>query len=243
MEIISGHTAAGGIAIGSLRVCRRKGVRLRGASECSPTWELARFDRARGTAQKQLSDLYRYAMEDVGEDIASIFEVHQVLLEDDDYVHAVQDFLDKGDTAQYAAASAGALFASMFDGLEDGYMKARASDMRDITNRMLRILSGAPEAKQLASGPAILAIDDLTPSEAVELGQEHLLGVVLRFGSCLSHTSILARALGIPALVETLFDEDWDGKHAALDCNEGYMYVDPTAELLAGLEERRREAL
>lgn len=237
MKVVSGRTVVGGIAIAPLRVCLRKEFQFQEVSELNAKQEYIRFERARKSAQAQMSALYRQLSPEIGDEVASIFDIHRMILEDDDYLDTVRTFLEKGYTAQYAAAAAGRIFTAVFNRMDDSYMQARANDVRDISSRLIRILSGIPTDGMLRGEPVILAVEDLFPSEAAELDRGQLLGIIARCGSRYSHASILAQALHIPAIVEVAFDESWDGKMVILDGNQGVAYVDPPPELLAKWEE------
>lgn len=240
MEVVSGRSILNGIAIGMLRVVHRTEIHVQKLSTHDPDWELERFDQARQESYDQLDALCRKTRRKVGRDAAAIFEVHQVMLEDEDILNTVRKLLETGVTAQYAVSSAGKVFSALFERLEDGYMRARASDVRDVANRILHNLSGVPLDGLLEEGEeAILAVDDLFPSEIAGLDRERLLGFITRRGSCLSHTSILSRAMEIPSMVEMDYDESWDGKMAALDGDMGIFYAEPTLELLGALAARK----
>ena len=206
--------------------------------------ELARFDAAREKAKEQLRALYDKALEEVGEENAAIFEIHEMMLEDDDYIDAVRSIVEnQGATAEYAVATTGDNFAAAFADMEDAYMKARATDVRDVSGRVVNILSGAEEQDALGDEPAILVADDLTPSETVQMDKSKLLGFITRYGSANSHTAILARTMNIPALIGVDYDESWDGKLAVLDGYNHCVYVDPAPELLGAMEDKRKDDL
>ena len=218
MQVATGKSILGGVAIGPLRVYRKEETQTAAASSLTVEEELARFDAAREKAKEQLRALYDKALEEVGEENAAIFEIHQMMLEDDDYIDAVKSIVEnQGATAEYAVATTGDNFAAAFADMEDAYMKARATDVRDVSGRVVNILSGAEEQDALGDEPAILVADDLTPSETVQMDKSKLLGFITRYGSANSHTAILARTMNIPALIGVDYDESWDGKLAVLD--------------------------
>lgn len=241
MRIITGIPVSEGLAVGTLRLLRPWEAAADRPSRLTPAEELRRFQDARQAALKQLSDLYDKTQTEVGREAASIFQIHQMLLEDQDYLDAVKELLEqKNATAEGAAASVGGRLAAAFSALKNPELRARAADLEDITHRMVQLLTGHREADPLADGPAILLCRDLTPSQTVQLDRARLLGFVTQAGSLNSHTAVLARTLGIPALTGVDLDENWDGTFAALDGSGGQLYLDPTPQLLSGLEARRR---
>ncbi len=244
MQVATGKSILGGVAIGPLRVYRKEETQTAAASALTAEEELARFDAAREKAKEQLRALYDKALEEVGEENAAIFEIHEMMLEDDDYIDAVKSIVEnQGATAEYAVATTGDNFAAAFADMEDAYMKARATDVRDVSGRVVNILSGAEEQDALGDEPAILVADDLTPSETVQMDKSKLLGFITRYGSANSHTAILARTMNIPALIGVDYDESWDGKLAVLDGYNHCVYVDPAPELLGAMEDKRKDDL
>ena len=203
MKTAAGKTIQNGIAIGPLRVCRREETQLCRTSALTPEEEWTRFTAACGEARAQLAELYGKALDRAGRDSAAIFEIHQMLLEDDDYLEAARDLLEtQGVSAAYAAIAAGERFAALFSAMEDSYMRSRAADIEDVSRRVADILTGKREPLPQEGPPAILAAGSLTPGEAMALDRSRLLGLVTRRGSENSHTAILARAMGIPAQIE-----------------------------------------
>ena len=244
MNVTTGTSIFKGIAIGRLRICRKETAEASPTSTLTPQAEFARFQTAQKAAQEQLGQLYEKALGEVGEDNAAIFEIHQMMLEDEDYVDAVKGILDsQGATAEYAVTATGENFAAAFAAMEDPYMQARSADVKDISRRVVNILAGTDAGAVQGDEPAILVADDLTPSETVQLDKSKLLGFITRGGSANSHTAILARTMGIPALVGVDFDESWDGQLAILDGCNHCVYVDPAPELLAAMEAKRRADL
>ena len=244
MQVATGKSILGGVAIGPLRVYRKEETQTAAASALTVEEELARFDAAREKAKEQLRALYDKALEEVGEENAAIFEIHEMMLEDDDYIDAVKSIVEnQGATAEYAVATTGDNFAAAFADMEDAYMKARATDVRDVSGRVVNILSGTEEQDALGDEPAILVADDLTPSETVQMDKSKLLGFITRYGSANSHTAILARTMNIPALIGVDYDESWDGKLAVLDGYNHCVYVDPAPELLSAMEDKRKDDL
>ena len=244
MKVATGTSILRGIAIGRLKLHRKEAVETSRASSLAPEEEYARFQAAQKAAQEQLGQLYEKALDEVGEDNAAIFEIHQMMLEDEDYVDAVKGILDsQGATAEYAVTATGENFAAAFAAMEDPYMQARSADVKDISRRVVNILTGTGAGAVQGDEPAILMADDLTPSETVQMDKSKLLGFITRGGSANSHTAILARTMGIPALVGVDFDESWDGQLAILDGCNHCVYVDPAPELLAAMEAKRRADL
>ena len=244
MKVATGTSILKGIAIGKLKLYRKEAVETGRASSLTPEEEYARFQAAQKAAQEQLGQLYEKALDEVGEDNAAIFEIHQMMLEDEDYVDAVKGILDsQGATAEYAVPATGENFAAAFAAMEDPYMQARSADVKDISRRVVNILTGTGAGAVQGDEPAILMADDLTPSETVQMDKSKLLGFITRGGSANSHTAILARTMGIPALVGVDFDESWDGQLAILDGCNHCVYVGPAPELLAAMEAKRRADL
>ena len=244
MKVATGKSILKGIAIGKLKIYRKEAAETSRLSNLTPQEEYARFQAAQKTAQEQLEQLYEKALDEVGEDNAAIFEIHQMMLEDEDYVDAVKGILDtQGATAEYAVTTTGENFAATFAAMEDPYMQARSADVKDISRRVVNILAGTETGSVQGDEPAILVADDLTPSETVQLDKSKLLGFITRGGSTNSHTAILARTMGIPALIGVEFDESWDGQLAILDGYNHCVYIDPAAELLSTMEAKRRSDL
>ena len=249
MEVATGKSILNGIAIGKLRIYRKAAAASENGAAASPEAEWERFETARVQAQEQLAALYEKALEEVGEENAAIFEIHQMMLEDEDYLDAVKGILEtQNATAEYAVIATGENFSAMFAAMDDAYMQARAVDVKDISQRVGNILSGRAEDSLLGDDPVILVADDLTPSETVQLDKSKLLGFITRHGSSNSHTAILARTMNIPALIGVDFDDSWDGRLAVVDGYNHCVYIDPAADLLVTMEEKqkndfKREAL
>ena len=244
MRVATGKSILNGIAIGPLRIYKKAETRTAMASSLTPEEEWARFAAAKEKAQEQLAGLYDKALDEVGEDNAAIFEIHQMMLDDDDYLEAIKGIIDtQGATAEYAAETTGVNFSAAFADMDDEYMRARAADVKDISRRVVNILTGQDEGSALDGKPAILVADDLTPSETVQLDKSKLLGFITRYGSSNSHTAILARTMNIPALIGVEFDDSWDGKLAVLDGYNHCVYIDPAQELLSTMEEKRKADL
>ena len=244
MQTFHGKSILKRIAIGPIRIYHKAEQEIVRTSQRTPAEEWSRADAACAEAQAQLDVLYDHALETVGEENAAIFEIHQMMLEDDDYLDAIKARIeDEGMTAEYAVSVTGDEFSEAFASMEDAYMKARAADVKDISHRVVNILTGHEEQSILGDEPAILVADDLTPSETVQLDKSKLLGFVTRYGSANSHTAILARTMNVPALVGVDFADDWDGRMAVLDGFEGCVYIDPEEELLADRQKKLAKIL
>ncbi len=206
--------------------------------------EVKRFQDAKEAAQAQLGELYDKAVKEVGEANAAIFEMHQMLLEDEDYQDSVENIIRTQQVnAEYATAVTSDHFSSMFAEMDDDYMKERAADIRDISERVIANLSGENKSKVVTDEPVIILADDLAPSETVQLEKDKVLSFVTVHGSVNSHTAILARTMGIPALVSTEMEptDDLDGKLAVVDGNHGMIYVEPDAETMEKMEALKKE--
>ena len=205
---------------------------------------MARFEEAQETAIAQLGELYDKAMEDVGEANAAIFEVHQMMLMDLDYVDSIKNIITTQEVnAEYAVATTGDNFSRMFASMDDAYMQGRAADVKDVSDRLLGILSDAGESGVVADEPVIVAADDLVPSETVQLDKSKVFAFATMYGSANSHTAILARTMNIPAVIglgEGLAKE-YDGHMAVIDGFTGTIYIDPDEETMKAMTEKREE--
>lgn len=243
MEKYVGKSVFGGIAIGRIVVHGIDEQAVRHVQIDNPAQEKERYHQAVETAVTQLDQLYDKALREVGEENAAIFRMHQMMLQDDDYTESVENMIDSQKiNAEYAVLSTGNHFAQMFQSMEDEYMRGRESDVRDITKRLIRILSGNETTDRIADEPVIIVADDLAPSETVQLDKELVLSFVNVHGSANSHTAILARTMGIPALIGTPIplDDTIHGKIGIVDGNHGCIYVDPDAETLRTMQESLR---
>ena len=244
MKVAMGKSILNGIAIGPLHIVRKEEIALAVESGCTPAEEWARFESACRQAKEQLCSLHEKANDEAGEENADIFEIHRMMLEDEDYLEAVRNIIETQETtAEYAAATTGEHFSAVLSAIDDAYMQARAADVKDISERVVNILSGRTQANLLGDEPVILVADDLTPSQTVQMDKSKLLGFITRYGSSNSHTAILARTMNIPALIGVDFEADWDGKMAVLDGYSGCVYVEPTADLLSAMKSKRIESL
>ncbi len=244
MNVYQGKSVFGGIAIGHLCVYQKGEQQVTRQKIEDVEAEVKRFQVAREAAQAQLGELYDKAVKEVGEANAAIFEMHQMLLEDEDYQDSVENIIRTQQVnAEYATAVTSDHFSSMFAEMDDDYMKERAADIRDISERVIANLNGENKRKVVTDEPVIILADDLAPSETVQLEKDKVLSFVTVHGSVNSHTAILARTMGIPALVSTEMEltQDLDGKLAVVDGNHGTIYVDPDAETMEKMETLKQE--
>lgn len=244
MNVYQGKSVFGGIAIGHLCVYQKGEQQVTRQKIEDVEAEVKRFQVAREAAQAQLGELYDKAVKEVGEANAAIFEMHQMLLEDEDYQDSVENIIRTQQVnAEYATAVTSDHFSSMFAEMDDDYMKERAADIRDISERVIANLNGENKRKVVTDEPVIILADDLAPSETVQLEKDKVLSFVTVHGSVNSHTAILARTMGIPALVSTEMEltQDLDGKLAVVDGNHGTIYVDPDAETMEKMKTLKKE--
>ena len=244
MQVYSGKSVFRGIAIGKISVYRKNEQQVKRVRTEDTKGELARYEVAKAAAVEQLQELYQKALKEVGEANAAIFEVHQMMLEDEDYNESVENIIrSQMVNAEYAVASTADNFAQMFEAMDDDYMRGRAADVRDISERVITVLAGGAGSGLDSDEPVIIAADDLAPSETVQLDKDKVLSFVTAHGSENSHTAILARTMGIPALIGTGIDLDEavDGKLGIVDGTNGVVYVDPDAELLEEMKKKQQE--
>lgn len=235
METYQGKGVCGGIAIGKLYVYHKKSLQIQRECIEDVEKEIERFDRARETAVAQLAELYEDALQTMGVANAAIFEIHQMMLQDDNYVESTKNMIrSQKVNAAYAADVSGNHFARMFAVMDDDYMKGRAADVRDVSERVLSILTGQESGDIMIDEPVIIIADDLTPSETVQMDKSNVLAFVLAHGSANSHTAILAKMMGIPALIGTAvpLDDSLDDKQAAVDADTGEIYIQPDEQTL-----------
>lgn len=244
MEIYNGKSVFGGIAIGRISVYKKGEQQVKRNRITDIDAELGRFEDAKKTAIRQLQGLYDKALKEVGAANAAIFEVHQMMLDDGDYNESIANIIKSQEVnAEYAVASTGDNFSQMFAAMEDDYMRARAADIKDISERIISILSGKGDRVIGADEPAIIVADDLAPSETVQLDKDLVLSFVTVHGSLNSHTAILARTMAIPALVGAPLplDESVDGKLGIVDGGAGVIYVDPDEKTLETMKKKQQE--
>ena len=203
--------------------------------------EIKRYESASKEAESQLQKLYDKALDEVGEANADIFHVHQLMLSDMDYVESITNMIRMQNVnAEYAIAMTSDNFSTLFEMMDDDYMRARAADVKDVSNRLIQILSGQGDDPLQGDGPVILAADDLAPSETVQLDKSKILAFVTRYGSANSHTAILARTMNIPAIIGADFPGDCEGKTAVVDGTTGCLYIEPEPEFLRQMEEKQQ---
>ena len=246
MQIYNGKSVFGGIAIGKISVYQKKEQQVKRVKIDDPEQEMARYEKAKAEGIKQLQGLYDKALREVGEANAAIFEVHQMMMEDDGYNESVENIIrSQGVNAEYAVATTGDNYAQMFSAMDDDYMRERAADVRDISERLLTILNGEETGAVDADEPKIIVAEDLAPSETVQLDKDKVLSFVTVKGSLNSHTAILARTMAIPALVNTSvsLESEMDGRLGIVDGANGTFYVDPDEETLAEMKKRQEEDL
>ena len=246
MQIYNGKSVFGGIAIGKISVYQKKEQQVKRVKSDDPEQEMARYEKAKAEGIKQLQGLYDKALREVGEANAAIFEVHQMMMEDDGYNESVENIIrSQGVNAEYAVATTGDNYAQMFSAMDDDYMRERAADVRDISERLLTILNGEETGAVDADEPKIIVAEDLAPSETVQLDKDKVLSFVTVKGSLNSHTAILARTMAIPALVNTSvsLESEMDGRLGIVDGANGTFYVDPDEETLAEMKKRQEEDL
>lgn len=244
MEVYQGKSVFGGIAIGRISVYKKDEQQVKRFRIEDSEQEILRYRQAKQTAMEQLQDLYQKALKEVGEANAAIFEIHQMMLEDDDYNESVENIIRMQQVnAEYAVASTGDNFAQMFSAMDDDYMRARSADVRDISERVLSVLGGRATGIAASGEPVIIVADDLAPSETVQLNKDLVLSFVTVHGSVNSHTAILARTMSIPALIGTAIPltDDIDGKVGIVDGKNGCIYVDPDEDTLGRMQQLKLE--
>ena len=241
---LQGKGVFGGIAIGPMVFYKRSAGQIQRKSVDDPEAEIKRFEEAKTTAIEQLGKLYEKALQEVGEGNAMIFQVHQMMLDDLDYVDAITNMIrTQNVNAEYAVGLTGDNFSQMFAAMDDDYMRERAADVKDISERVVRVLSGSEGDGLVTDKPVILAADDLAPSETVQLEKDMVLSFVTQGGSTNSHTAILARTMNIPAIIglgESL-SEEYEGRTAIVDGAAGVIYVDPDEATMKIYLQKQRE--
>ena len=230
MEQIFGKGVSKGVAAGPISFYRRPSGEILRRSVTDTAAELVRFHDACETAKEQLGVLHDKALTEAGEDAAMLFEAHQMMLDDLDFVESIEGLIENDRlNAEAAVSDTGAQFAEMFAAMDDSYMQARAADIRDISTRVIGILTGEGESGIVSDVPCIVAADDLAPSETVQLDKSLILGFITAGGSANSHTAILARTMGIPAIIGAgdALQTEMEGKYAIVDGQTGEMVIEP----------------
>ena len=251
MIIKEGKAVFEGVAIGKLSVYKKAEQSVKREKITDVDAEISRYEAARETAVEQLQGLYDKAVKEVGEEGAAVFEAHQLMVEDGDYIDSVENIIrSESVNAEYAVAQTGDNFQKMFLEMEDEYFRGRAADIKDITERVINVLSGAGGGGIESDEPVIVVADDLAPSETVQMDKDKILSFVTVHGSANSHTSILAKTMNIPAIIncDIPLTDEMDGREAIVDGFEGKVYIDPDPEILAEkkkivLQEQEKKAL
>ena len=247
MQVYNGKSVFGGIAIGKISVYQKGEQQVKRVKIADADAEMERYAVAKDAAVEQLQNLYDKALKEVGEANAAIFEIHQMMLDDDDYNESVENIIrTQMVNAEYAVAATADNFAQMFASMDDDYMKERAADVKDISERLLAILQGSESNKVDTNEPVIIVADDLAPSETVQLDKDMVLSFVTVHGSLNSHTAILARTMAIPALIGTEalpLNASVDGKLGIVDGFNGKIYVDPDENILTEMKAKQQEDL
>ena len=244
MITLTGKSVFGGVAIGRIAFYKRNEITIKRTHVDDIEGEVKRFETAKGKAVAQLQELYNKAMEDVGESNAMIFEIHQMMLEDLDYVESIVNIITTQKVnAEYAIGTTADNFAAMFQAMDDAYMQGRAADVKDVSERLLQVLSDNSTDAMKMDEPSIIAADDLVPSETVQLDKEKALSFITMYGSANSHTAILARTMNIPAVISLGEDlkKEYDGKLAIVDGLEGKVYIEPDAKTMEAMQEKQRK--
>lgn len=244
MEKYQGKSIFGGVAIGKIFFFAKSQQQVKRERVEDPEQEVARFESAKATTLEQLHQLYEKALVEVGEAQAEIFDAHAMMVDDNDFCDSIFNIIRTQEVnAEYAVATTGDNFATMFAEMDDEYFKARALDVKDISERIISVLRGNQETETLEGEPVIVVADDLTPSETVSMDKDKLLAFVTRQGSANSHTAILARTMNIPALIGLEISPEWNGKMAVVDGFNGLLYIEPDEDILKEMREKQQEEL
>ncbi len=243
MQTFQGKSVGNGVAIGKIFVYKKGELQVKRYRVEDVAAEVARFRKAQEVSIGQLQELYEKSVKSIGEASAAIFEIHQMMLQDNGFVEAIENIITtQSVNAEYAVAATADNFYKMFSDMEDDYMRERAADVKDISERLLAVLNGKNAGMDALQEPVIIAADDLAPSETVQLDKDKVLAFVTVHGSLNSHTAILARTMNIPALIGTpVALDEIDGKQAVIDGAKGILYVEPEETLLKTMEKRRKE--
>ena len=246
MIVFTGKGVFGGIAIGKVAVYGKKEQQVKRQRIEDVDAEVARFEQAKSQAAEQLGTLYEKALQQVGEANAMIFQIHQMMLEDPDYCDSVTNIIrTQNVNAEFAVATTADNFSQMFAAMDDAYMKERAADVRDISERMISVLGNGQVRGFSSDEPAIIMAEDLAPSETVQLDKNKVLGFITSKGSANSHTAILARTMNIPAVINigAKLQEEYDGMLACVDGFTGTVYLDPNEQTLSQIKEKQARDL
>jgi len=240
MKSFTGKTVFDGVAVGKIVFYGKKEEVVKRERIDDIEAEIKRLEEALKTSVAQLEKLYEKALVEVGEANAAIFEIHQMMLQDEDYLDAIRNMIrTQNVNAEYATANTGDHFSQMFASMEDDYMRARAADVKDISERLIRVLAGIEEKELEGNEPVIIIAEDLAPSETVQLDKSKVLAFVTRLGSSNSHTAILARTMNIPALIGVEIDPAWDGMMGAVDGAKATIYLEPDEDTLTLIAQKK----
>lgn len=246
MDKYSGKSVFGGIAIGKIRIFQKGRQEIKNIKADNPKSEIERFNDARNKAIEGLQELYEKALKEAGEQSAAILQIHQLMLNDIDYTSSVEGIITKQNvTAEFAVAVTRDYFYEMFSSMEDEYMKARAADVKDVSERVIRILCNDHSKPADSKVPSIIIADDLAPSETVQLDKDLVLAFVTVHGSVNSHTAILAKTMGIPAItnVDIPLNRSINGRMAVVDGYNGIIYVDPDSKFVREMQTLQEKEL
>lgn len=244
MQIFNGKGVFGGVAIGKISLYKRRQNQIKRHHVDDINAEIERVKKAKDQAVLELKELYKKALAEVGEANAAIFEVHQMMLEDEDYNDSIINIIKtQSVNAEYAVGTTSDNFAGIFSAMDDAYMRERAADIKDISERVLTVLTGGEQRVVESDEPVIVVADDLAPSETVQLDKDKVLSFVTQLGSTNSHTAILARTMNIPALISVNMElkEEYDGKMAIVDGFTGTVYLEPDEETMALMKKKQAE--
>ena len=242
MQKLTGKSVFGGIAIGRIKVYGRNDAKVVRKHINNADEEVERFEKAKDSAVQQLKQLYEKAVTEVGEANAAIFEVHQMMLQDLDYIEAITHIITTEQlNAEYAVACTSDNFSEMFSSMEDDYMRERAADVKDVSNRIINILQGQNSSGLDCNESVIILAEDLAPSETVQLDKSKVLSFVTRGGSTNSHTAILARTMNIPALIGVDYPKECDGEMAVVNGYDGEIYICPDEDIIEKFRRKQQE--
>jgi phosphotransferase system enzyme I (PtsI) len=244
MIVLKGKPVCGGISFGKIFVFSREESRINRYHVESSEKEIERFENARAQAIKELGQLYEKAISEVGEANAMIFQIHQMMLDDLDYLDSIKNIItDQLINAETAVGQTCDNFVQMFEAMDDSYMRERSADVKDVSERILRILAGGCNGGLMTDEPVIIVADDLAPSETVQFDKEKILAFVTEGGSSNSHTSILARMMNIPAIIGTkdILNNDYNGKEAIVDGFTGTIYIEPDSKTASEMKIKKEE--
>lgn len=242
MEKLTGKSILRGIATGKILFYQKGEQEVKRTKTEDTRAEIKRYESAREKAVLQLKELYKKAVKEVGEVNAAVFDVHAMMVEDGDYVDSIVNIIETQQVnAEYAVAVTGDNFSKMFAEMDDDYFKARAADVKDISERIINILNGNENNNGALEEPVIIVADDLAPSETVQMDKEKLLAFVTEHGSSNSHTAILAKTMNIPALIGVNIKPEWNGKFAIVDGYTGTLYIEPDEDTFNTLKKKQEE--